>query len=218
MSRRRPRAILYIDGFNLYNGLVRRAAAKGLPTTEHRWLNLSKLGDFLLPDAEVVLVRYFTSRLRRRVEDPDAGQRQEVFLRALATLPNLTCHFGVFQRNRVRRRLVDDPTQSVRVVDFKEKGSDVNLAAYLVHDALSGSCEIAGVVSSDSDLVVPIALARQTLPKGVIVLSPNVGNPTRALQDVATDSRRIRDRAFAACHFPDQIENQRGVIHKPPEW
>lgn len=218
MSSRRPRAIFYIDGFNLYNGLLRRAAGKGLDTPEHRWLNLSKLADFLLPEADVVLVRYFTSRVKRRVDDPDAGLRQEVFLRALATLPNLTCHFGLFQRNKVWRRRVDDPTQSVRVIDFKEKGSDVNLAAYLVHDALRSRCQVAGVMSADSDLVEPIALAREALPNGVIVFDPNVGKPNRALQDVATESRRVKDRALAACHFPDKLEDEHGVIHKPPKW
>lgn len=153
-----------------------------------------------------------------RAENPDAGVRQEVFLRALATLPNLTCHFGHFQRTKVWRRLVDDPGEAVRVIDFKEKGSDVNLAAYLVHDALSGLCQLAGVMSSDSDLVEPIALAQDVLPKGVIVFSPNVGKPTRSLSNAATTSRRIKERAFAACHFPGEFEDEHGVIQKPPEW
>jgi hypothetical protein len=126
--------------------------------------------------------------------------------------------FGHFQRNKVWRRLVDDPTRSVRVIDFKEKGSDVNLAAYLVHDALSGRWQLAGVMSSYSDLVEPIALAREALPKGVIVFSPNVGSPTRSLANAATDARRIRDRVFTACHFPDELRDEHGVIQKPVEW
>jgi NYN domain len=218
MPRRRPRAIFYVDGFNLYNGLHRRAKAKGLNTPEHRWLNLSKLAEFLVPEADVIRVRYFTSLIKRRAEDPDAGTRQAVFLRALATLPNLTVHLGHFQRNLVWRRLVDNPEKSVRVIDFKEKGSDVNLAAFLIHDALGRECELACVISSDSDLVEPIRLANAALPRGVIVLSPNVGRPSRALDTVATGSRRIKDRAFRACYFPDELEDVDGVITKPPAW
>lgn len=56
----RPVAHVYIDGFNLYNGLKRRAEAKGLAAPEYRWLNLSKLAEFLLPEYEVATVR--TSR------------------------------------------------------------------------------------------------------------------------------------------------------------
>jgi hypothetical protein len=218
MRRRRPSAIFYIDGFNLYNGLGRRADARGLSMPEHRWLNLSKLSSFLVPEADVVQVRYFTSLIKRRAEDPHAGTRQAVFLRALATLPNLTVHLGHFQRNKVYRRLVDDPTSSVRVIDFKEKGSDVNLAAFLIHDALTRECQLAGVISSDSDLVEPIRLTNEALPRGVIIFSPNIGRPTHALAAVATASRRIKDRAFRACHFPDQLEDDVGVITKPPDW
>lgn len=215
---KRPRAIFYIDGFNLYNGLVRRAEAKGLPDAEHRWLNLVKLAQFLVPTVDVVRVRYFTSRVKRRLDDPDAGTRQEVFLRALATLPNLTVHEGHFQRNRVWRRLVDDPSKSVRIIDYKEKGSDVNLAAYLIHDALSRECNMACVVSSDSDLAEPIRLANAALKHGVVVLSPNVGQPSRKLALVARESRRIAHRTLAACHLPDEVEDADGVITKPPSW
>jgi hypothetical protein len=214
----RPRAIFYIDGFNLYNGLVRRSEAKGLSAPEHRWLNLSKLAQFLLPEADVVQVRYFTSRVKRRTDDPEAGSRQAVFLRALATLPDLTFHHGHFQRNLVWRRLVDKPTKSVRVIDFKEKGSDVNLATYLMYDALTDACDVAGVISADTDLVEPIRLSNEELPRGVIVFSPNVGKPHRAFDPVATASRRIKDRALRACHFPDEIEDQDGTITKPPGW
>jgi hypothetical protein len=161
---------------------------------------LSKLAEFLMPEADVVQVRYFTSLIKRRTDDPDAGNRQAVFLRALATLPNLTVHLGHFQRNLVWRRRVDNPAKSVRVIDVKEKGSDVNLAAFLIHDALGGECELAGVMSSDSDLA-------QTSAK-----------PTRALDRVARESRRIKDRAFRACHFPEELENDDGTITKSPAW
>ena len=213
----RPRAIFYIDGFNLYNGLRRRAEANGLEASEHRWLDLSKLADFLMPEAEVVLVRYFTSRVKRRIDNPEAGQRQEVFLRALADGAKLDVPVGHFQRNKVTRRLVEDPSRAVRVIDFKEKGSDANLAAYLVHDALSNTCERAGVMSSDSDLVEPIRLAREALAHGVVVFGPNAGESNRALQNVATEARPRQRSGFPRVPPPSHSQGQeRG--DKPPEW
>jgi hypothetical protein len=181
---------------------------------------LCKVADFLLPEADVIAVRYFTSRVKRRIEDdnPDAGLRQQVFLRALETFPKLTIHYGHFQRNKVRRRLVDDPSRTVRVVDYKEKGSDVNLAAYLVYDALNGACELAGVMSGDSDLVEPVKLAESVLEHGVVILHPNVGQPSRALAQVARDARRISDRLLRSCHLPVELSDAVGVITKPPIW
>ena len=104
------------------------------------------------------------------------------------------------------------------MIDFKEKGSDVNLAAYLIHDALSGECNMACVISSDSDLAEPIRLANEALKHGVIVLSPNRGQPSRKLALVARESRRIAHRTLAACHFPDELEDEDGLITKPPAW
>jgi hypothetical protein len=56
---RRSRAIVYVDGFNLYYG-----ALKGTP---HRWLDLAALADLLLPDHDV-LAR--NPALRSRVLSP----------------------------------------------------------------------------------------------------------------------------------------------------
>jgi hypothetical protein len=215
----RPAAIVYIDGFNLYNGLKRRAEAQALPSTQYRWLNLSKLAEFLLPEYEVKTVRYFTSPVKRRVADTGAGQRQQIFLRALRTLPNVTIHSGYFQKNTVLRHLVEDPARSVRVIDYKEKGSDVNLASLLLADAFRAECEAAAIISDDSDLVLPITIAMEELEHGVTLLNPNVrSEPARKLRGVATSYRSISDAAFASCLLPDAITDARGTITKPPDW
>lgn len=216
----RPTANVYIDGFNLYNGLKRRAEAKDLEAPAYRWLNLAKLGDFLLPEFDVVTVRYFTSRVKRRTADPGAGQRQQVFLRALGTLaPKLTIHYGYFQKNKVFRHLVEDPDESVRVIDYKEKGSDVNLATMLLADAFREECQAAAIISDDSDLVLPILTAKDELPHGVTLLNPNVrAKPARKLRGIASEYRSISDAAFAACLFPDELTDAKGTITKPPTW
>ena len=50
------RTIVYIDGFNLYYG-----ALKGSPW---KWLDLEKLCHLLLPRDEIILIRYFTSKVQ----------------------------------------------------------------------------------------------------------------------------------------------------------
>jgi len=44
----------------------------------------------------------------------------------------------------------------VQVIKTEEKGSDVNLATYLLLDAFAANCELRVVVSNDSDLKEPI--------------------------------------------------------------
>ncbi len=47
------RANVYVDGFNLYYGRL-----KG---TKHKWLDLEKLCDRMLPNDSVQRIRYFTA-------------------------------------------------------------------------------------------------------------------------------------------------------------
>ena len=70
--------IVYIDGFNFYYGAV-----KGTP---HKWLDLEALCRRLLPNDQIVKIRYFTARISARPEDPQQAIRQETYLRALNSL------------------------------------------------------------------------------------------------------------------------------------
>ena len=54
----------------------------------------------------------------------------------------------------------------------EEKGSDVNVAAHLLHDVPGGGVDAAVVISNDSDLKLPVSWARERVPVGLV-------NPTR---------------------------------------
>jgi NYN domain-containing protein len=139
---------VYIDGFNLYYG-----ALKGTP---HKWLDLSALCRRLLPDDDIRRIRYFTARVADRPHNPGTAARQDAYLRALASDPLVTIHYGTFKSGVRRMPLAPVPAIGrpvmARVVSTEEKGSDVNLASYLLLDALRGACDTAVVVTNDSDL------------------------------------------------------------------
>ncbi len=95
------RTRVYIDGFNLYYG-----ALKGTP---YRWLDPVKLSTSLLPSHCVVdKVRYFTAHVSG-VVDRRAPARQQVYLNALQTLPQVEVHFGSFLAKPLWRPLVNLP-------------------------------------------------------------------------------------------------------------
>jgi hypothetical protein len=50
----------------------------------------------------------------------------------------------------------------------EEKGSDVNVAAHLLFDVLTGQVDEAVVISNDSDLRFPIQHARNRVPIGTV--------------------------------------------------
>jgi len=81
-----PRTHVYIDGFNLYYGAVR--------DTTLNWLDVRKLCELLLPDHQIDRIKYFTARVSARRDDPDKPTRQQIYLRALRTLPDLDIIYG----------------------------------------------------------------------------------------------------------------------------
>jgi hypothetical protein len=204
---------VYVDGFNLYYGCL-----KG---TSYKWLNLDTLCRTLLPGQEIHRIRYFTAKVSGRPDDPDAPTRQDIYLRALGTLPNVSIHLGKFLRSTVRMPLANPPAtgpRTVEVIKTEEKGSDVNIATYLVIDAIRGDCEQAVVVSNDSDLCEPIRIVKDEIGIPVGLLNPHKipSNALQKLQPVFV--KRIRQGVLSASQFPPQLTGPRGKIRKPAAW
>jgi hypothetical protein len=184
----RPTAIVYIDGFNLYYGLLRR--------TDHRWLNLQTLFEDLLPAYDVIKIRYFTARIKKGANpsDPTAPDRQKAYLNALRSLPKVEVIEGSFMihksyaRRRYRAKLLGFiPTPRalrdrhvVPIWKVEEKGSDVNLGAYLILDAAKSMADLQVLVTSDSDLVEPVRIVTREFAQDIALCFPH-GKQSRAL-------------------------------------
>ena len=206
----RTRVAVYVDGFNVYFAIRH---------TPYRWLNLGHLVTLLVPSSEIVALRYFTARIEAR-GDPDQPQRQEIYLRALRTTPNLSIHFGRFLVSKVRMAYVQPPKwgpKTAEVWKTEEKGSDVNLATYLLADGFRGLCEKAVVISNDSDLVEPIRMARDELGLTVTVLNPTP-HFSLSMREAASEYRPIRPHSLKAAQFPVTLVDQTGEFHRPPGW
>ena len=210
-----PRVNVYVDGFNLYYG-----ALKGTP---YKWLDLDALFRRLLPDYELHRIRYFTARVKPRPDNGDAPKRQNTYLRALATLPSVAVHFGSFLVSITAMPLADPPGSGsplVRVVKTEEKGSDVNLATYLVIDAIRGDCEVAVVVSNDSDLCEPIRIVNDEIGVPVIIFNPHTRTSVELKKLIAPRPvRKLRKGPLAASQFPAKVRVANGrSITKPADW
>lgn len=205
----------HIDGFNLYYG--------SLKGTSFRWLDLVQLCQKCFPGDEVHRIRYFTACVKPTASNPLQAVRQQVYLRALRTLPSVETHLGKFLIKSVTLPL-SSPTPGgpdrAEVLRAEEKGSDVNLASYLLLDAFDDAFEKAVVVTNDSDLVTPVRIVRERFDKPVVVLFPcrRSQAPSYDLSQVASASPRIHDSELAASQFPPDMRDARGPFHKPPQW
>ena len=215
------RAIAYIDGYNLYYGLL-----KG---TSYKWLDLFALSrSLILPELDLVAVKYFTAPVKTYPHDFAAVDRQKIYLQAITAVGNVEVVQGFYAKNRTLAPYADARCASCEVVDggfvpiykLEEKRSDVNLAVSLVTDAAMNNAESFVVVTGDSDQVGAIEAVRYKFGKQVIVFNPHASESVH-LKRAATYYRNIPRDLPARCQLPDTIpygKRKDRFIHRPPAW
>ena len=174
----------------------------------------------MLPKHHVGRIRYFTARVVNHSKDPNQAQRQQTYLRALQTVPNLSIHYGHFLTNTKWRPLAQHPQtgpRTVEILDTEEKGSDVNLAPYLLMDGFENDYEMAVVISNDSDLKLPIRMTRTKLGKHIGVIDPS-NKTSFELRKAASWYRRLRRGPLGASLFPGTLSDAQGDFTKPVGW
>lgn len=215
----RPVANVYVDGFNLY-----RQKVKHHPDT--KWLNLRALSELLLPTHDIKRIRYFTALVRPALgTDPQAPIRQQTYVRALRTLPDVSVFEGQFRNDTRRLPIVpitfDDEGNLVkaRVRKTEEKGSDVNLGSYMTWDASRDDADVYVLVSNDTDYASTLHLLTEEMGRQWGLFSPVDAPNTRLLEAKPLFIKPIRRGALLASQFPDEIHSpEHGLLSRPPKW
>ncbi len=201
---------IYIDGFNLYYG--------SLKGTQYKWLDVLKMSRLLFPNDQINTIKYFTARVSARPNDLDQPIRQQTYFRALQTLQNVEIVEGRFLTKPVRMPLANtNPQQFVQVIKTEEKGSDVNLAVHLLHDAYRADFELAVMITNDSDLLEPMRIVQEELNLPVGLVNPQT-HPSFHLKTQATFIKKLRSGVLQASQFPNILTDANGTFHKPPTW
>ena len=203
------RVTVYVDGFNLYYGL------KSKGWRRYYWLDLRRLATKLLGrNQRLVTVRYFTTRLSSRVSGRAKRRRQDTYLEALATLPDLHIHYGYHLPKSITCQAC-----GTTWITYEEKMTDVNMAVELLGDAQDGAFDTAIIVSGDSDLTGPITAVRRRYPeKRVVVIFPP-SRVSKHLRKEATASFTIGRKVLKDSQFPDQVTKPDGyILTRPPRW
>ncbi len=240
---------VYIDGYNLYYGgrgmcgrstpgwrwLDLRSLAGDLIAEHSHW-----------DDPVIQTVTYCTARISG-ASNPTGQREQDVYLRALEQSGSAsTISYGSYvarvataplaTAGRNGKPVISHPRWPLMVQDGaendvpdarfmasiarrEEKGSDVNVAAHLLIDVLTGVVDAAVVISNDSDLAFPIGFVRDRVPLGLI-------NPTKSYRagKLAGEPWRGAGNHWwyqlqPADWYEHQLPPTIGTrVSKPPEW
>lgn len=217
------RTIVYVDGYNLYYGLLRKSKLK--------WLDIVALfRDHVLDDsAQLLEVRYYTSPVLGKMSDNnESPQRQRQYLQALRkTNPTgLTIIEGRIMASTPFQRLVSPIPEAphltkVQVYDFNEKKTDVNLASDILSGAWTESYDQMVLCSNDSDLEGALATISKHHPtKRIGIVAPITGDDHRRiakdLSQYATWTKILSPVHLANAQMPNRILHSKLV--KPLTW
>ena len=217
-------AIVYVDGLNLYYNLV-----KGTP---YKWLNLDVLFNTLLPQHNIVAIKYFTAIVKSRPHDAQTHIRQRIYIRALESIPKIEVIRGRFTARSKPLPyypwyypypdFMKSPFLKVTVVKEEEKQSDVNIASHILADCFKDKFEIGIVVSNDADLKLPLEMVVREFGKQIGVVNPQRKNGVFVTKDLAKWASftidKINTSVLRNCLFGSQLSDSNGVFTKPQGW
>jgi uncharacterized LabA/DUF88 family protein len=201
------RVVVYVDGFNLYNGLKDRYGHR------YMWLDLQALaGAMLRSGQELVGVQYFTARVRRK---QDSARRQSTYIDALrAHCPLVTIIEGRFQEKSITCWNCGQTRTS-----YEEKETDVSIATALVEDAALDRYDTAIIISADSDLCPAVRSVRRIAPAKRLIAAFPPKRVSEELRRTAHGSFPISAAKFRRSLLPEQVSGQDGVVlWRPATW
>ena len=225
MEPKKPTAYVYVDALNFYYGALRRGP--------HKWLNLEKFFDGLLPEYTVKKIYFFSAFLKPKFNPTDLGvvSRQKAYFAALKTLPRVEMVMGSFSylHDRLRLRISGQNSFAnslkaklgntrVAVWRIEEKGADVSLGSFLTRDALLQRAELLLVVTNDSDLVGTLHMLRTEFDAPVGLCFPNQhgSKPLSGTNPLVTV--KYSQELLEASQFPFEIEVAKGTVSRPDSW
>lgn len=154
------KTIVYVDGFNLYYGVLKN--------TPYKWLNIDLMVKNLLTQNEIIGIKYFTAP----VTGKNRLKNQKNYIETLkTTIPYFECIQGHFKVKQVEMRNLNPPPENVRGTVSEEKGTDVNIAVEIVKDSCLRDFDCVVLVSNDSDLERALIIAKEN-GKKIVLITP----------------------------------------------
>ncbi len=199
----KEKVIAYIDGFNLYFGIVEAGF------NHCKWLDLKLLVQNLLkPYQELVEVKYFTSRVNN---NPDKQKRQSLYIDALDSI-GVKIIYGNYQDGNVTCLRCGHIWKSA-----KEKMTDVNIATAIIVDAYKNEYDMAMLISGDTDLIPPIREVHSIFKNKRVMIAFPPKRHNKVLAILAKGSFIIGRKKLNESQLNEEVISRSGYKIKIPE-
>lgn len=210
----RRRCIVYIDGFNLYYGVLE-------PNPQWKWLDIQRLFESLRIDEDVIQIKYFTAEIDPELRVSDRRDRQKRYFKALLSLAKVKLIRGKYQLRSVKcRAACKQPYQTP-----EEKKTDVNIAVNLLDDAHHGRVDSVVLVSGDSDIEPAVEWIRKNMKEiKVTVYIPVLPDEAKMRRNdfyksIGATCRELPLKELPLFQLPDPVMLPNGTaVDKPKEW
>lgn len=219
---------MYIDGFNLYFGLL-----KAHP--ECRWLDIEAFVKHLVnenePSANVISIKYFTARIKRRLSPrgADSQKAQNTYLQAIRT------HSPIIEIIEGKYFIVPgcyfednkpiDFGRKHQVLRPEEKRTDVNIALHMLADATDQKCEQQVLLSNDSDCAPILEMINKRHPDislGVIPPIEATDTERKGSKDISAAANWVREpiqkSLLLKFQLPEKVQNRKRALRRPEHW
>ena len=203
----KQRVIVYVDGFNFYYGLK-----SSLRWKRYYWLDIVGFFEqFMRPNQELIAVKYFSAH----PADSNKNKRQSALFQANKENPKFKLILGKYLK-----KTIECHRCGYIINTYEEKETDVRIATQIVSDAYERKCDVAIVVSADSDMIPAIELAKGTRLKVFIYFPPDHYSSDLAnLSNGNVIHLQRYESRFKANILPDVVHLSSGYdLQIPPEW
>lgn len=226
---------VYIDGYNLYYGCLKR--------TPYKWLDLSKLFiNHILPSSsnqthsyDDLTIKFFTADIvGKAAMSEDSLNDQQAYHRALnfnSEEGQIEIIKGYYAVNQTRALKVDEENPSappnqceyVDVWKLEEKQTDVNIAVESLYDVMTDdSLEQVVFVTNDTDLTGALQKIKSLNKVKIGLVIPtteSVRNPNEKLDTLADWTRKnILEEELKSSQLPRAVQGGRKPAIKPIGW
>ena len=208
-----PRVSFFIDGFNVYHS-IKEALGDGL-ITNGKWLDYRALCQSYLgligKDATLANVNYY-SAIATHI--PDAALRHKSLIEVIRD-QGINVTLGNFKRKEVTCRA----QCRLRFTTHEEKETDLNIGLGLVGAFHADSCDVAVIVSGDTDLIAAIRQAKLLFPSKRIFMAFPYKRHNNYFQSFVDQTIKIPALRYQQFQMPASVQLNSGkTISKPVGW
>lgn len=196
-----PRINFFVDGFNVYYSL----------RPQYKWLNLHQLCLHYIPEIDsqgkLGQIYYFSALFPNK---PHGLVRHENYIKCLKSqrikvnLGNFSCQIKTCKKCKTIKRV------------YEEKSTDVNLAVEVITSFAKKECDIAVIISGDTDFINLPAKIQKVFGKKVIFLFPVNRESLRMSYHPRIKSIQITEQVYKKCQFDETVKISNSENIKKP--